>query len=319
MRRADKLLLRLRSLFRRGSVEQELDAELRFHFEQQIEENLAAGMSAEAAQHAARRSIGGLAQIQEECRDMRRVNLIQNFLQDFRYAVRLLRKSAGFTTVAVLSLALGVGANTAVFSVIHAVLLRSLLYPDPDRLVRLMRQFPQEIDDALSIPQFEFWKEHSAAFESLAGYRSAGDVSFVSGAGREWITRMRITADFFRTLGVSPVLGREFQLQETRPGGPRAVILSDNLWRRQFNRNPKVLGTALTLDGESCTVVGVLPRGFWFPQTVDAFVPLRPAGGLADTGSNTQVFARLKPGLVRRRAIAACTPTKCCAMSAAWR
>jgi predicted permease len=302
MRWVDKLLLRFRSLFRYGSVEQELDAELRFHFEQQIEENLTAGMSPEEALYAARRTIGGVAQIQEGCRDMRRLNLIQNFLQDFRYAVRLLRKNAGFTTVAVLSLAFGVGANTAVFSVIHAVPLRSLPYPDPDRLVRLMRQFPQEIDDALSIPQFEFWKEHSNAFASLAGYRSAGDVSSVSGAGREWITRMRITTDFFRTLGVGPVLGREFQLQETRPGGPGAVILSDNLWQRHFNGDPKVLGTALTVDGESCTVVGVLPRGFWFPEAVDAFVPLRPAGGLADTGSNTQVIARLKPGLLRRRA-----------------
>lgn len=302
MRWADKLSLRLRSLFRHGRVEHELDAELRFHLEQQIEENRAAGMSAEEARYAARRTIGGLAQIQEECRAMRRVNLIQNFLQDFRYAVRLLRKSAGFTTVAVLSLALGVGANTAVFSVIHAVLLRSLPYPDPDRLVRLMRQFPQEVEDALSIPQLEFWKEHSASLESLAGYRSAGGVSLVSGAGHEWITGMRITTDFFRTLGVSPAVGREFQLQETRPGGPGAVILSDSLWQRQFNRDPGVLGRALTLDGESCTVVGVLPRAFWFPQAVDAFVPLRPTGGLADTGSNTQVIGRLKPGLALRRA-----------------
>ena len=223
MRWADKLLLRLRSLLRRERIEHELDDELRFHIEQQIEENLAAGMTPEEARYAARRSIGGLAQIQEECRDMRRVNLIQNVLQDLHYADQMLRKNAGFTTVAVLSLALGIGANSAVFSVIHAVLLRSLPYPDPGRLVRVSRQYAREgaVTGYLSVPQMEFWKENSRAFESLAGCRGGGARNLVSGAGREWISTMVVTADFFRALGVNPVLGREFQSEETRPGGRR--------------------------------------------------------------------------------------------------
>src|SRR5579859_5030883 len=240
MRWADKLRLRWRSLFHQPLVERELDAEIRFHLEQQIAENTAAGMSSNEAGYAARRSIGGIAQIQEECRDMRPVNLIQNVFQDLRYAARLLSKSSGFTTVAVLSLALGIGANTAVFSVIHAVLLRAMPYPDPSRLVRVSRQYAHEgaVIGYLSVPQMGFWKENSRAFEALAGCRGGGARNLVSGAGREWISTMVVTADFFRALGVSPVFGREFRTEETRVGGPHAIVLSDGLWRRQFGADP---------------------------------------------------------------------------------
>src|SRR6266851_1716558 len=243
MRWTDKLRLRLRSLSRRPQIDAELHEELRFHLEQQVAENLAAGLSPDEARYAAHRSIGGLAQIQEECRDMRRVNLIQNILQDLHYATRMLRKSSGFATVAVLSLALGIGANTAVFSVIHAVLLRALPYPDPGRLVRVSRQYAHEgaVIGYLSVPQMEFWKENSRAFEALAGCRGGGARNLVSGAGHEWISTMVVTADFFRALGVTPVLGREFRSEETRLGGPQAIVLTDGLWRRQFGADPTVL------------------------------------------------------------------------------
>ena len=223
MRWIDKLRVRWQSLSRRPQIDAELQEELRFHLEQQVAENLAAGLTLEEARYAARRSIGGLAQIQEECRDMRRVNLIQSILQDLHYAIRMLRKNSGFTTVAVLSLALGIGANTAVFSVIHAVLLRALPYPDSSRLVRVARQYTHEgaVIGYLSVPQMEFWKENSQAFESLAGCRGGGARNLVSGVGREWISTMVVTADFFRALGVNPVLGREFRSEETRLAGGR--------------------------------------------------------------------------------------------------
>src|SRR5262249_23921890 len=133
----DKSRLRLRSLFRHGSVEQELDAEIRFHLDQQIEENLACGMAPEEARRAAMRMIGGIAQFQEECRDMRRINLIENLGQDLRFGFRSLRHSAAFSVVAILTLALGIGANTAIFSVFHAALIRPLPYAEPDRLITL--------------------------------------------------------------------------------------------------------------------------------------------------------------------------------------
>src|SRR5258708_3259620 len=207
MRWADKLQLRWRSLIRPPRLDAELQDELRFHLEQQVSENIAAGMTPEEARYAAHRAIGGIAQIQEECRDMRSVNPIKNFLQDLRYAARMLRKSSGFPTVAVLSLALGIGANTAVFSVIHAVLLRSLPSPNPARLVRVSRQYAHEgaVAGYLSVPQMVFWKENSRAFEALAGCRGGGARNLVSGGGRDWISTRVVTTDFFRSLGLAAV------------------------------------------------------------------------------------------------------------------
>src|SRR5437867_3493228 len=146
---------------------------------------------------------------------MNSIEFVETLGQDLRYGLRVLRKSPGFTLVAVVSLALGIGANTAVFSVVNAVLLRSLPYPEPDRLVRVARQVTQ---GAVTIPEYEYWKEHSTAFESVAGYRGGGDRELVSRAGHEWIKAMRVTADFFRTLGTAPVFGREFNSEETRSG-----------------------------------------------------------------------------------------------------
>ena len=215
-------------------------------------------------------------------------------LQDLRYAVRLLRKSPGFTTVAVLSLALGIGANTAIFSVVHAVLLRPLPYPESRQLVNVAGQ---GAGNALTMTEFDFWKENASSFASSAGYRGVS-TRRLGGANREeWITAMTVGSDFFRTLGVSFVLGREFTADETRQTGPRAIILTTGLWRRAFGANPNVLGQSVTLDDASFTVVGVLPANFWFPHGADSFVPLRPSGGIDDRGYNTLMIARLKPGI----------------------
>jgi putative ABC transport system permease protein len=215
-------------------------------------------------------------------------------LQDVRYTFRVLRKAPGFTTIAVLSLALGVGANTAVFSVVNAVLLRPLPYPDPSRLVA--------VGQSVSMPEFDFWRENTRSFESAAGRRGVSERRLSVGDRQEWVGAAIVTSDYFRTLGVPLALGREFDASETRPTGPQAIILTAPLWRRAFNGDPGVIGRIVSLDDTSFTVVGVLPSSFWSPQPADAFVPLRPTGNLGDRGTNTTMIARLKPGVTLQQA-----------------
>jgi putative ABC transport system permease protein len=286
---------------RRRSWDEERARELEAYLEIETEENTSRGMPVAEARHAALKKLGNPTLIREEIYRMNSIGFIETLWQDLRYGVRVLRKSPGFALVAVLSLALGIGANTAAFSVIHAVLLRSLPYPDPGRLVRLGQDITQ---GAVSIPEYEFWKEHASSFASAAGYRGGGDRNLIFGAGQEWIKTMTVTADFFRTLGIAPSLGREFNSEETRPRGPQAIVLSDSLWQRSFGADPEVLGRSITLDDTRYSVIGVLPRGFWFPQAADAFVPLQPTGSLDDKGMNTQMIARLKPGVSLRQAAA---------------
>jgi putative ABC transport system permease protein len=214
--------------------------------------------------------------------------------QDLRYAVRVLRKAPGFTLIAVLTLALGVGAITAMFSVINAVLLRPLPYLDPHRLVRLARSTNQ---DAITMIEYSFWKEHSHAFSFMAGYRGVSDRHLVVGNEQEWIKSMAVSGEFLRTLGTAPALGREFTTQEERAGNSPAIIISQRLWREVFQKDPNVLGRSLRLDTTTYTVVGVLQENYWFPQAADALVVLQSTGGVEDSGTNTSVIARLKDGV----------------------
>jgi putative ABC transport system permease protein len=287
--------------FRRKSWDEERARELEAYLEIETAENTGRGMPAAEARGAALRKLGNPTQIREEIYRMNSIGFIETLWQDLRYAARVLRKSPGFALMAVLSLALGIGANSAAFSVIHAVLLRSLPYPEPERLVRVGQQVTH---GDVSMPEYEFWKEHASSFASAAGYRGGGDRNLIAGSGQEWVRTMTVTSDFFRTLGIAPALGREFNLDETRPRGPQAVVLSDSLWRRSFGADPEIVGRSVVLDEISYSVVGVAPRGFWFPQSADAFVPLQPTGSLEDRGTNTQMIARLKPGVSLRQAAA---------------
>jgi putative ABC transport system permease protein len=291
--------------FQQRKWERQMDAEFRFHLESQINDYMRQGLSRRKAELRARREFGALELAKDECRDQRPLEWAADLLRDVRYSARSLRRTPGFTVAAIVTLALGIGANTAIFSVVHAVLLRSLPYPEPNRLVRVALQGTQ---GDVTIPQYEFWKEHAPAFASVAGYRGGGDGSLVFGASREWVQFMLVTTDFFRTLGVTPALGREFHPAETRPNGPQAIILSDSLWRRAFAADPGVLGRVVTIEDANYSVVGVSPHGFWFPQTADVFVPLRPTGSASDNGSNTDMIARLKPGVSFRQAQASMAP-----------
>lgn len=220
--------LRLRSLFRRAQVEQELDEEIRYHIERQIEEHISKGMTEEEARYAALRAMGGVERRKEECRDMRRVRLIEDLLQDLRYGLRTLRKSPSFTIVAIITLALGIGANTAIFSVVNAVLLRPLPCEDPDRLVVFWAAHPQVGREVASLPDFVDWREQSRSFERMAAFT---DRAFnLTGVGEaERLNGQVITSDLFPALSTPLAFGRSFLPEEDRPGVSGVVILSCGL------------------------------------------------------------------------------------------
>ena len=224
------LPLRLRSLFRRSQVDQELSEELSYHIEQKTSQLIAAGMPADKALRAALRSIGGLEQRKEECRDTRKVNWIQDFLQDFRYAARTLRKSPAFTAVAILTLALGIGANSAIFSVVDAILLRPLPYPQSDRLVRIWESSLKYDSPQNVVNPFNFldWRERSQSFESMAAI--SGAVTNLSSHGQPIaVPGMQVSPEFFSILGVAPFLGRAFSHADGIPGRDRSIVLSYEL------------------------------------------------------------------------------------------
>ena len=263
MRWIYKLPLRFRSLLRKTHVERELTDELRFHLEKLIEEKVASGMTPEEAHHAAMRELGGMEQIKEQCRDMRKVNYIEHFFQDVRYGRRMLAKNPGFTTVAVLTLALGIGANTAIFSVVNAVLLRPLPFPQPDRLVLLWatNQRTGETEDVSSYPDFLDWKVQSKSFDGMAAFTNR-TLTLSAGNETELASGVRVAPGFFETLGVLPALGRTIHPGEEEAGASHVALLSDSFWKRRYGGRADILGQTIGVNEESYTIVGVIPQGF---------------------------------------------------------
>ena len=225
-------------------------------------------------------------------------------LQDVRYALRQLRKNRGFTAVAVITLALGIGANTAIFSVLDAVLLRPLPYPEPARLVQFnLLRSGGALNPNFTAAEFEFFRDHSSAFESVAAIRGGPALNLKQGQSSEWVTSVGVTAGFFRVIGQQPAIGRAFTEDETRPGAPRAVILTDSFWRASFHADPSVVGSQLEMNNESFTVVGIMPPGFAFlEQPSDVFVPLQLGSSIVDLGLNTRVIGRMKTHMSLRQA-----------------
>jgi predicted permease len=283
LRCAYKARLRLRSLFHPQSVEQELEAELGFHLDQQIEEYLRSGMAPDDARRAALRAIGGLTLFQEECRDMRGVHWFENLAHDLRFGLRTLRQSPAFAAIAILTLALGIGANTAIFSVVHSALLRPLPYAQPDRLitlgeVRSQQSLPGRLSNEswnASYPDYLDWRAQSKTFEALAGFDADGFT--LRGAGDpENISAVEATTNFLATLGVKPFLGRDFRPGEDTSSGPSVAILTHSFWINRFAADPGVIGRSIQLDSNSVTVIGVLPPDFEFAPrgNVQVWVPL---------------------------------------------
>ncbi len=228
---------------------------------------------------------------------------MDSLIQDVRYAIRQLTRSPGFTAVAVLTLALGLGANTAIFSLVHGVLLRPLPYPEPERLAMVWLNNPGEgIDkDVTSFPHFADWRQQARSFDQLVAYSGGGFI--LTGRGEpEQLRGARVAAGFFPMLGVPAIHGRGLLDEENQPGREKVVVLGHGLWQRRFGGDPAIVGQAVSLSGATYTVVGVMPRGFQFPEEAELWTPLAPVGPyeqfLAARGSLwLSVTGRLKPGV----------------------
>ncbi len=221
--------------------------------------------------------------------------------QDLRYALRQLRSHPGFTAVVLLTLGLGIGANTAMFSVVDAVLLRPLPYPEASRLVLLQGHKEGIGNEAASVPDFLDWKAQSRSFSGMTAFAGAS-LNLAGSEGRppERLIAARVTSDFFRTLGVGPSPGRGFTPEEDRAGAGKVVVLGRSLWKDRFGGDPDVIGRAVTLDGEPYTVVGITAPGFQFPSWAQAWIPVAPRPGSPGQGRRSDflgVVGRLAPGI----------------------
>lgn len=305
MRRLTKIWLRLRSVLRRERVNRDLDGELRFHFENQVVSNMAAGMPPEEARRAALRDFGGIDQIREECADMRRVNWLDDCVQDVIYALRLLRKSPAFTAIAVLTLALGIGANTAIFSVVYTVLLKPLPYPHSEQLIDLFENKLQEgvRETFCSYQDFCEFRDENHVFSAIGGF-AAHDLTLTGHGDPFQVDTSDVTPGLLDTMGVKPLAGRTFFPEDGKQGAAPVVILSENLWRDRFGADPRVLGASVNLDMRAFTIVGIMPAAFNYPFLTSSqiWIPVQQDPLFSPWMNNPQlrwvaVTARLRPGV----------------------
>jgi predicted permease len=341
------LTIRLRSLFRRTTVNRELDEELRFHLQQQVAKYVQAGLTAEEATRRAQLEFGGLDQIKVDCREARGVTLVETITQDVRYGLRMLLKSPGFTAVVVLTLALGIGANTAIFSLVNAVMLRALPVQDPEQLVVLQwtahnepgtigmssfgdcahlqkRGFQKggggnSIGCSLSYPMFKAMRGRKDLFTNAMAFAGPAQMN-VSGIGSASVAQGElVSGDYFETLGVRPALGRTLEPDDEKPGAAPVLVLDYGYWQRAFGGATNVVGRTIRLNNVVFTIVGVADRGFTRltpGKSVDLWVSLIQTTPLdipwsrgSDAGSWwLTVVGRLKPGVSRTQAQAAVNP-----------
>ncbi len=274
--------LRLRSLFRRNQMEQELDEELHFHLEQRIAQEIARGRTPEQARYAALRAMEGVEQQKEQCRDMRRLNVFDDLQRNLRYALRALKRSPGFVATTVITLALGIGANTAIFSLVDTVMLKLLPVKAPEQLY-FVGHTPQRVSMTWNYPDYRAMRDHNTVFTGLAGY-SLGlepvgvQAGSAGGEPTELSSGIFVSGNYFDVLGVSPALGRVFNAADDRaPGGSPYVVLSYTYWQSHFNRDAQAIGRKLRINGYPFTVIGVAARGFAGADVAfkpDLFVPI---------------------------------------------
>lgn len=288
-------------VLRKRSSDVQVDSELRFHFEKLIEEKLAAGVAPEEARRQAAIEFGGREQWKEEIRQVHRMALLETAVANARSGFRLIRKSPAFATTVIVTLALGIGANSAVFSAIDAILLRPLPFPNSDELV-MLHQYDRKAKNPESFVasvRLQDWNRLNTTFQAISGWYSE-DVSELSGAVPEKVTDALVAPRFLQVWGVSPALGRDFTPREERYGGPSAALISDRFWHSRFHADPKVLGKQIRLDTYSYTIIGVMPVSFAFPNhDVDIWCPSPMDAPFAQSRESTwfTVIGRLKSGV----------------------
>lgn len=283
---------RLVNAVRHGAAESALAREIDAHLALLQDEFERRGMSAEDARYAARRAFGGVEQAKEHQRDARSFRWLGDARQDLRYAVRLLRRTPAFTIAAVLTLALGIGANAAIFTVVRAVMLRPLPYPEPDRLVGVVQQHQAFGVDLVTWTDYTEWRDSASSFVALAGaWNRTYNLTGIEEPER--LAGAALTANLFATLGVPPRLGSAFAPDPAVD--PRSVVLSDRLWRRRFGAAPDVVGRTIALNGIAHTVIGVMPPGFAWPESAELWVPFVPETGMNRGYHLLQVVGRLGP------------------------
>ena len=285
---------RLAGLAGRRHRDGDLDDEVTFHLEMLAQEHMRRGMAADEAHAAARRAFGGVTQMKESYREQRSLPMIETAWHDARYGVRTLLRTPAFTTAALLTLALGIGANAAIFSVVNAVLLRPLPYPEPDRILQMVRRYPQGDATGQTGRRYLFFRDTMKSFESLAAWRNPTGFNLATRDTAEYVQAMPVSREFFPVFGVQPVYGQAFDEGQDRAGGPDVTILGHAIWKRLFNGDPAVIGKAVTLGDRAYTVVGVMPEGFTTLSPADLYVPLRPSTTGPGSGTNYTVAGRLR-------------------------
>lgn len=297
------LRVAIRSVFHRTRVEAELDEELAYHLQREIEEARRAGLAPADAVHAARRGMGAIEKSKEESRDLRSGRVVGEIARDLRYAWRMLRHSPGFAVLAIAIMALGIGANTAVFSVVNGVLLEPLPYPGADRIVMLRTVFLEtgRSQGLVSMGNFRDWRDQTSAFETMSTYRP-GEYPATPGTTAEYTRMANVDEKFFEVFAVTPMLGRTFTPEETVAGSEHpVVVISHAYWQSRFGGAPDVLQRTLRVGTSARTIIGVMPRNFEFPGRTEVWTP-QTTGVTNRQGHRFLAIGRMTPGVSLERA-----------------
>ena len=303
MRFANRWFVRVRNYMTGRRGDQRLREEMEQHLSMQTDENIRAGMPPAEARRQARLKLGGVETIREQFHEEEGLPFLETLLQDLRFAFRVLRKSPGFAITVVITLALGIGANTAIFSIVYGVVFRPLPYPNPQRIVELTESSPRGSDEKdVTYQEMQFLLEHGSPFQFLTGYTVQG-YNLSVGNKTERVKGQPVSTDYFHVLGINPLLGRDFLAEENTGDGAHVAILSYGIWQTQMDGDRETIGRSITLDGEPFTVIGVMPPGLEssvdpiLPGETDVWTPLALVGQTAGSGQNIEVLGRLRSGL----------------------